>query len=462
VNANPRFGAWVIALLTGLGLIVTWPSPGRADSPFAAVDARASADAFRLGVAVRKFLIVENFVDGGGPTAQAQLTSVGSAAFAALPDPGGFVINYNTVVGLATGSGLPFNYPFFAAAQYPGSPKSEVADPSGSYRVAANTAADGAEALAQTRPTAGDVAISGAAAKSSVKLEGDRITATSETIADAVSLSNGALKLSGVVSRSVTTRQAGQSEPATETSLTVDLITAGDQRIRYGPKGFEFLGTPVPVPSDAVAGSLKEALKPVGLSLEVVRPETVTGGAKAAVLEIRQAAPLPAGQSDVVLRLGGATSSIAAEDTVPVPDLTTPAPTSPTPVPTEVSNATDPAPSAVVADTASITEPVGGADLSGSPRFAASPASPGPAGSPGSYPAGVSAPTSVPAAESVTSSPDTPPQVPLQNAAPPRLAGQRRSVVGPYSALAAAGLAIVLLSAAWANRVAAKALWVNP
>ena len=74
MRSNPRFGAWVVALLGGLGLIVTWPSPGRADSPFAAVDARATADAFRLGVAVRKFLIVENFIDAGGPTAQAHLT----------------------------------------------------------------------------------------------------------------------------------------------------------------------------------------------------------------------------------------------------------------------------------------------------------------------------------------------------------------------------------------------------
>jgi hypothetical protein len=35
-------------------------------------------------------------------------------------------------------------------------------------------------------------------------------------------------------------------------------------------------------------------------------------------------------------------------------------------------------------------------------------------------------------------------------------------VAGPYSALVAAGLAIVLLSAVWANRLAAKALWVGP
>ena len=450
MSGNPRFGAWVIALLGGLGLIVTWPTPGRADLPFAAVDARASADAFRLGVAMRKFLIVENFIDGGGPTAQAHLTSVGSEAFAALPDPGGFVINYNTVVGLATGSGLPFNYPFFAAAQYPGSPKSEVADPSGAYRVAANTAADGAEALAQMRPTAGDVALSGAVAHSSVKVDGSAITATSDTKADLVSLSNGALKLSGVTSRSVTTRQAGRSDPTTETALTVDLITAGDRRIRYGPNGFEFLGTPVPAPSKTVADSLQAALKPAGLSLAVVNAEAVAGGAKAAALEIRQAAPLPAGQSDVVLRLGGATSSIVAEDTVPAPALIPPAPSSP--VPEEASFASGPSPSPVVADGPPITNPVGGTGTFGSPATYG--------GAAPSLPGSTTTPEPLPGA-SPTMSPAAPAELPVQNAAPPRLATRSSSVAGPYRALVAAGLAIVLLSAVWANRAAAKALWVN-
>jgi hypothetical protein len=443
---------WVVALLAGLGLIVTWPSPGQAESPFAAVDARASADAFRLGVAVRKFLIVENFIDGGGPAAQAQLTSVGSGAFAALPDPGGFVINYNTIVGLATGSGLPFSYPFFAAAQYPGSPKSEVADPSGSYRVAANTAADGAEAVAQMRPTAGDVAISGAAARSSVKVDGGTIIATSETVADVVSLASGALKLNGVTSRSVTTRKAGSSEPTTETALTVDLITAGDQRIRYGPNGFEFLGNPVPAPSDAVSDSLQAALKPAGLTIKVVNAEAVAGGAKAAAFEIRQAAPLPAGQSDIVLRLGGATSSIAAEDAAPAPALSTPAPVAP--ISEEVSSETGSSLSPVVAEAAPISSPLSdGSGISASPttyhggaaNLSGSPSPPAP--SPG-------------ATASLTTSPTPTAELPLQRAAPPRLANRSSSVAGPYGALVAASLTIVLLSAVWANRAAAKALWV--
>jgi hypothetical protein len=64
----------VLALLFGVGLIVAQPRPGAAESPFGAVDARASADALRAG---------------------------------------------------ATGSGLPFDCPLFATATYPGSPTAD-------------------------------------------------------------------------------------------------------------------------------------------------------------------------------------------------------------------------------------------------------------------------------------------------------------------------------------------------
>jgi len=484
VRANPRFGVWVLALLFGLGLIVTQPSPGRADAPFGAVDARATADALRVGVAVKKFLIVENFVDAGGPTAQAHLTSVGSDAFAALPDPGGLVIGYNTFVGLATGSGLPFNYPLYAAAQYPGSPAAETADPAGAYAVSAKTAPDGAEALARMRPTAGDAVVSGAVAQSAVKLDGRVLTATSETHADAVSLAKGAVTLSGVASRSVTTRTAGRAEPTTETSLNVDLITVGDKRIRYGAGGFEFLGTPVPVPSDTVATALVEALKPLGLTIDVSRPVAVAGGMKASVLEIRQASPLPAGQSDLVLRFGGATSSVAAEDASPV----SAGPGSLPPGGGGIGSS-DGSASGAGASTGSAGDGSGGTDGSGG--SSPGPASEAGAGSAGSFGLsgdgagssassgsgslfgsgtasgsgalpGTGSPSGAGAASpggsaSIGSAAGTR----LQSAAPARLASHHRSVAGPYGALVAGGLAIVALSAIWARRSAAAALWVN-
>lgn len=456
MNPSLRLRAWGLALLFGVGLIVTQPKAGGADSPFGAVDARASADALRVGVAMTKFLIVENFVDAGGPTAQARLTSTGAESFAALPDPGGLVLNYNTFVGLATGSGLPFDYPFYAQAKFPGSPEAAAGDPSGAYRVAAKTAADSAEALAQMQPTAGDVVVSGAVAHSAVKVEGSAVTATSETRADLVTLAKGALKVSGVVSRSVTTRTAGQAEPKTETSLAVDLITVGDKRIRYGPGGFEFLGTPVPVPSGTVADALAGALKPLGLQVGIVRPETVTGGMKAAVLELRQSYPLPAGESHLVLRFGGATSSVSAEDAVPAPavggagppaDLGAgPSDSGPSPLPSAAESA-PPGANGFSVPTGTVTSPSSGGSGAPSGFPVPAPAASGPTDSAGS----------------ATTAPGAAPPVgaPVQSAAPAQLSSHRKSVDGPYAALVAGGLAIVLLGAIWARRsaAAAAAIW---
>jgi hypothetical protein len=465
MSGNRRLRTAALVLLCGLGLSLTNPGAGTADTPFGAVDARASADGLRLGLAMKKFLIVENFVDAGGPSAQARLTSTGTESFAALPDPGGLVIGYNTFVGLALGSGLPFEYPFYAAAKYPGSPEHEVADPGGAYKVSARTAVDGADALAQMRPTAGDAAVSGVLAHSAIQLDGGTVTATSETGADLVALANGAVKLSGVVSRSVTTRVAGRSEPTTETSLAVDLITVNDLRIRYGSKGFEFLGTPVPAPSDAVGAALTEALKPLGIQIGIVQPETIAGGAKAAMLELRQGYPLPTGESQIVLRLGGATSSITAEDAVAAPDLTGSVP------PGAGVGPSDPA-----GDDANAGIGTGGAVTPGS-RLSTFPAGSGPL--PGSGGASGFAPSfgsgPIPGTSPATSrstAPATTGEVLGDGtasgaaAASPtvtraRLAGHRTSVEGPYAALVAGGLAIVLLSAAWARRGAAAAIWAG-
>ncbi|MDQ1517635.1 MAG: hypothetical protein QOE80_3465 [Actinomycetota bacterium] len=458
MTANLRLRAGVMALLFGLGLVVAQPRPGRAESPFGAIEARAGADALRLGVAMKKFLIVENFVDAGGPTAQSHLTSLGAESFAALPDPGGLVLNYNTFVGLATGSGLPFDYPLYAQAKYPGSPEAGTADPSGAFKVSAKAGADSAEALARMRPTAGDAAITGALARSSVTVDGRTVTATSETGADAVSLAGGALKLSGVASRSVTTRTAGRSEPTTETALTVDLITVGDKRIRYTGNGFEFLGTPVPVPSDTVAATLAGALKPLGVQIDVVRPAPIAGGMKAAVLEIRQAYPLPAGEAQLVLRFGGAMSSITAEDGLPGGDLSTP-----------VRGAAPPADSTGTGTGTGTAAGSQGAASSAFP-FSSPTGGLGSGRSAGSSAVGYG---SAPAASSTVAADGTGAAVgspltsaadgaPLATAAPASLRSHRRSVEGPYAVLVAAGLAIVLLSAEWARRSAAATLWLGP
>src|ERR1041384_3461528 len=64
----------------------TAPGSTQADFGYGTFKGQASADGIRATVAVKDYLIVEDFIDGGGPTAQAGLDSLGeSTAFSSLP-----------------------------------------------------------------------------------------------------------------------------------------------------------------------------------------------------------------------------------------------------------------------------------------------------------------------------------------------------------------------------------------
>jgi hypothetical protein len=430
-----------LTLLFGVALVAGRPLAVRAEGTFDAVNARAVADGLRAQYSIKKFIIVEDFVDAGGPTAQSRLDSNGSQSFAALPDPGGLVLGYNTVVGLVLGQGLPFEYPLYAQATHPGEGQKETADPGGAFKVSAKAATDDAEAVAQMRPSGGDAVVSGAVARSSIKREAKAVTATGETTADAITLGNGAVRVAGISSRSVTTRSAGRSEPEVKTSLEVDLIAVNDMRIRYGDKGFEFLGSPVPVPSDTVKGALAEALKPLGMSIDVVGPEAFAGGAKAAVLEIRQIYALPPGESQMILRFGGATSAVGAEDVLPVSDIVSDVPADAGATGADEVSAASSDASAVSGEASE-----GSAFSSGSGGFGSA-FDTGGAGGASDFPAGGAA------------APEAQPTVGLVASAP--VIGSHSSVEGPYAALVLAGLGFVLVSAEWARRSAAAALWMD-
>lgn len=83
--------AWRVAGVVGAaGLVV--PMPPAAAEPLR-YQAAAAADGARLSVAVPGATVVDQIIDGGGPTAQAALSSLGgSSALAAQPYPGELAI----------------------------------------------------------------------------------------------------------------------------------------------------------------------------------------------------------------------------------------------------------------------------------------------------------------------------------------------------------------------------------
>ena len=62
---NPWRRLQAATVLVGLGVFVVQPALVGASPKLEAVQAGAVADAFRLQYSVKKFLIVEDFIDGG-------------------------------------------------------------------------------------------------------------------------------------------------------------------------------------------------------------------------------------------------------------------------------------------------------------------------------------------------------------------------------------------------------------
>ena len=95
-----------------VGAIVLGALPAGAEGEGAGLPpfiASAAADGMRFSLNSPGAPITANVIDGGGPTAEARLSSTsGSRAFAALPYPGDiFLAGPSTAAGLLAASGAP-------------------------------------------------------------------------------------------------------------------------------------------------------------------------------------------------------------------------------------------------------------------------------------------------------------------------------------------------------------------
>lgn len=272
----------------------------------------ASASGARLTFTVPEFAVVEDVIDGGGPLSQAVLDSETATSFAALPYPGDNAIAFPGLFNAATGQDLPASYPFYVRASHPTVSEEHLDDPSGSYALDARAAAGDARGEARFgRDGDGDGGRSRAV--TSAVEEGDTVTVTAETIDEALSLGDGALRIASIRSRAVTTWRAGEAAPSSTTGLTVQGGTAGGYTFGFGPGGLVVASQGAPVPMGEGVGAMNQALAPAGISLHVVAAEPVAGGAVAEAFEIvfRPASPghgIPGGV--VRLRFGGALATI--------------------------------------------------------------------------------------------------------------------------------------------------------
>ena len=293
----------VVGGLVLLAASVLWTGTGAAEG--GAFTATASADAVRSTVTIRNAPLTDSPVDGGGPSAQAQLDSTGtSKAFSSAPYPGDTAIN---LPGTAAGFGVPCvpSYPFYIASNYPLSPKGSVDQ--GPYHLDAESGPQQSQAEARAGTadsTSGATASTLSNASTQVADDGSVLAAAK---AETQSLTVGALRLGSVTSAATVHLKTDGSLDRT-TSLDVTGVSVGGVAVGFGPSGFTVAGTTVPFPNADQLTSLLAAQK---TTLSYLQPQQTDTGDVAPALQITTVQNVP-GQNpaNITLVLGRAVASV--------------------------------------------------------------------------------------------------------------------------------------------------------
>ena len=278
--------------------------------------ASAEGTGFSIQYGIPGYMLLDKYLDGGGPTALAQFQSVGSStSSASFPYPGWMQGYPGLWAVVAASAGLtavpgPPGYPFFASAAYPTSPETNITDPSGFYSMKSTASASGAHGAAQLGSQGGEDAPGMASrAIADVSTEGSLAKASAISLSHTIHI--GPLSVESVRSQSVTTYAQGDEKSMSQTELLLEGGKVGPMEFSYGPGGLKVSGNGVPVdPADGLR-QLNAALKPSGLAIGFESAREIDGGASAAAFEILHIAEIPsAGDSTFRLRFGAVSTSV--------------------------------------------------------------------------------------------------------------------------------------------------------
>lgn len=280
----------------------------------------ASAAAFgvRTTLNIPGFALTDVPLDSGGPTAQTSLDSFGqSRGYAAMPDPGQFVVSLPGLgAGVLSGGGslppisLPFEapaYPLSVTTQYPSVTDSSVGE--GPYKIEAHSTATSSTARAiggLQISAAGNTAL----LTSDTSLLVDNGEVTSAASCDFQGLIIGPLAIGQVRAKAKVIMAAdGTLKPSS--ALTVDAMRVGGVGVAIGPDGgLSVLGLPVPLP---VGSSITQLLDASGISLEVLpSPDTAEGTVISGALRVTvRGLSIPnVGKGTLTLTIGAASASL--------------------------------------------------------------------------------------------------------------------------------------------------------
>jgi hypothetical protein len=304
--------------MAGIAGIATLAVPGM--SPAGAQSLRyqagAAADGARLSVTVPGATVVDQIIDGGGPTAQAELNSLGgSSALAAQPYPGELAIIGPGLGASLIGAPQPPAYPFVAASRHPSMPEQTV-EPNPGYSLVARSTESSSEASARSGAADETNKVFLTQATAAVKADPEQVVAEASNRVEALTV--GPLSIASAVSSA---RVVGKptGDPERQSALAVNGVTIAGQAVGFTDAGFVTPGgaTPLP-PSDPLLTALSSA----GVAVSYLAPETTPTGVVAPGLRIVTTQEIPgAGRTATIsLTLGRASAHAqASTDAVELP-----------------------------------------------------------------------------------------------------------------------------------------------
>jgi hypothetical protein len=297
--------AWGTAAVAGVVLgVVAQPVEAETFGTFVAI---AGADAGRLTWSAPGVGAVDTILDGGAPSAQALVNSLGtSAAFAAAPYPGETAMSTPGTVATLLNLPSPPAYPLIAATSYPATTEANVEQPA--FLLASRSDPASSTATAEIGRADGTIAVAHNRSMAKVTATSEALTAESESVTRGLLIA-GALRIGNVRSAAQATRSAGGGLRR-QSSLTIDGVAVGDTPVGLDEDGLVLLGTSTPLPGGVPPA---EILRQAGLSIQRLAPEETPGGVIAAGLRVTQVQTLPDGhQSVVAVTLGRARAQVTA------------------------------------------------------------------------------------------------------------------------------------------------------
>jgi hypothetical protein len=285
-----RFG--VAALVAGLPLVAfAAMAPADSTTSFSGV---AAADGVRFTTSAPGFLVVEDFIDGGGPTAQAAVSDVeGNRSFASVPYPGELAIAGPGLFAIATGQQFPGHYPFHVASAHPTKPANDYEAPGLSMKTQSD--ATSAQAAARFGPNdEGD----GSGARSTAKVVRDAGGITSEATGVAHALKVGPVEILGFTS-TAKVRRVATGEPERSSSMSFSAMKVADTAVGVRDGQFVVAGSTVPLEGFA---PVQKALADAGVAVEFVAATKTEDGVVSPGIQITRRQPAEAAGTTMIVR----------------------------------------------------------------------------------------------------------------------------------------------------------------